>query len=245
MNFWLPLNLGLLRLLTKLRDVSEASLPLRAVLFDRDDTIAWTDPSVYREAALWAAGHFGLDPRAVGRALQAQWEERAFGWWHLRSEEDEAQFWTEYGLELVERLGLPPSAAPDLMAAFPYERYMKPVEGARDVLGELRNRGLKIGVLSNTLPSIGRTLSAVGLDDLVDVALATCTLGVHKPEAQAFLLAADALGVRPDEVLFIDDKAENVAGARAVGMRAELIDLRGQTPGALHDLRAVLPLAAR
>jgi putative hydrolase of the HAD superfamily len=121
---------------------------------------------------------------------------------------------------------------------------MKPVDGARDVLTELRGRGLKIGVLSNTLPSIGRTLSAVGLDDLVDVALATCTLGVHKPEAQAFLLAADALGVAPGEVLFIDDKAENVEGARAVGMRAELIDLQGRTPGALSDLHAVLPLAA-
>ena len=224
--------------------MTEAPPPLRAVLFDRDDTIAWTDPSVYREAALWAAERFGLDPKAVGQALHAQWEERAFGWWHLRSEEDEAQFWTDYGLELVGRMGLPPSAAPDLMAAFPYERYMKPVEGARDVLGRLRGHGLKIGVLSNTLPSIGRTLSAVGLDDLVDVALATCTLGVHKPEARAFLLAADALGVAPGEVLFIDDKAENVVGARAVGMRAELIDLRGQTPGALHDLRAVLPLVA-
>ncbi|MFC5847907.1 HAD family hydrolase [Deinococcus petrolearius] len=220
------------------------SLPLRAVLFDRDDTLAWTDPSVYREAALWTAERFGLDARAVGGALRAQWEERASGWWHLRSEEDEAQFWTDYGLELVERMGLPPSAAPDLMAAFPYERYMKPAPGARAVLSELRARGLKIGVLSNTLPSIGRTLSAVGLDDLVDVALATCTLGVHKPEARAFLLAAGALGVAPGEVLFIDDRAENVEGARAVGMRAELIDLRGQTPGALPDLHAVLPLAA-
>lgn len=219
-------------------------LPLRAVLFDRDDTIAWTDPSVYQEAALWMAEQFGLDPRAVGQALRAQWEERAFGWWHLRSEQDEAEFWTGYGLELAGRMGLPPSAAPILMAEFPYERYMKPVAGAREVLTELRARGLKVGVLSNTLPSVGRTLSAVGLDDLVDVALATCTLGVHKPEPQAFLLAAGALGVAPQEVLFIDDKAENVDGARAVGMRAELIDLRGQTPGALRDLWAVLPLAA-
>jgi putative hydrolase of the HAD superfamily len=222
----------------------ETSPPLRAVLFDRDDTLAWTDPSVYREAAMWAGGHFGLDPATVGQALRAQWEERAFGWWHLRSTEDETRFWDDYGQELVGRLGLPASAAADLMAAFPYERYMKPVDGARDVLTELRGRGLKIGVLSNTLPSIGRTLSAVGLDDLVDVALATCTLGVHKPEAQAFLLAADALGVAPGEVLFIDDKAENVEGARAVGMRAELIDIQGQTPGALSDLHAVLPLAA-
>ncbi|GAA5512195.1 phosphoglycolate phosphatase [Deinococcus carri] len=216
--------------------------PLQGVLFDRDETLAYTDHSVYREAALWTAERFGLDAAAVGQALAAQWQERAFAWWDLRTPEDEDTFWAAYGDELCARMGLDAAHAGELMAAFPYERYMKPVEGAREVLTELRARGLKVGVLSNTLPSIGRTLEALDLADLVDVAVATCTAGVHKPEAGAFQYALERLGLPAGAVLFVDDKPENVEAARALGMVAARIDLGGQAPDAIHDLRAVLRL---
>lgn len=217
-------------------------LPLRAVLFDRDDTLAFTDRAVYAEAARWAEAEYGLDARAVGAAMLGQWQARALTWWDLRTEADETAFWDGYGQELMTRVGLPAAEAAAFMAAYPYERFMKPVPHAREVLGELRARGLRIGVLSNTLPSIDRTLQAVGLADLVDVAVATCAVGVHKPDAGAFLHAADALGAQPGEILFVDDRLENVEAARALGMRAAVIDLRGQTEGAIHDLRAVLDL---
>ncbi|GGL72073.1 hydrolase [Deinococcus aerolatus] len=215
---------------------------LRAVLFDRDDTLVFTDHEIYAEAARWAARTYGLDAREVGAAMLGQWEERAKTWWTLRTEADETAFWEGYGLELVDRVGLRAGDAAAFMAEYPYERFMKPVPHARAVLGELRARGLKVGVLSNTLPSIGRTLEAVGLADLVDVAVATCTVGVHKPDAGAFLHAAEALDLRPDEILFVDDKPENVQAARALGMQATVIDLHAQNPEAIHDLRGVLPL---
>lgn len=216
--------------------------PLRAVLFDRDDTIAYTDRAVYAEAAHWAARTYGLDAREVGAAMLGQWEEQATAWWGLRTEDDETAFWDGYGLELMARVGLHADMADAFMARYPYERFMKPVPQAREVLQSLRDRGLRIGVLSNTLPSIDRTLEALGLADLVDVAVATCTVGVHKPEAGAFLHAADALGLRPDEILFVDDKHENVEAARALGMQAALIDLRGEDRQAIHELRGVLAL---
>lgn len=216
---------------------------LRAVLFDRDDTIARTDPAVSREAAGWIATRFGVDAGEAGRALAEQWLACALSWWDLRTHEQEAAFWAGYGLELTGRLGLPAAAAAELMAAYPYERYMKPVEGAREVLEALRAGGLRVGVLSNTLPSIDRTLAAVGLADLVDVAVATCLIGTHKPAPGAYRHALEALDLAPEEVLFVDDRAENVAAARALGLQGALIDLRGQAPGALHSLREVLALA--
>ncbi|MFC4425496.1 HAD family hydrolase [Deinococcus navajonensis] len=216
---------------------------LRAVLFDRDDTIAYTDPTVYEEAAGWIAARFGVGPREAGRALEEQWKERALTWWDLRTHEEEEAFWAAYGQELAGRLGLPESAAAELMAAYPYERYMKPVAEAREVLEALRAAGLRIGVLSNTLPSIDRTLEAVGLADLVDAAIATCLIGTHKPDPGAYHHALDALGVVAAETLFVDDKAENVMAAQALGMQGALIDLQGQAPEALHRLRDVLALA--
>lgn len=218
---------------------------LRAVLFDRDDTIAYTDPGVYREAALWAAQTFGLDPHEVGAGMQAQWQARAFSWWHLRTQAQEDAFWDEYSLELAGRLNLTPTQAAQLSARYPYEAFMKPVPDARAVLEGLRARGLRLGVLSNTLPSIDRTLAFLGLNDLIDAAVATCTVGIHKPEPGAYHAAAQALGVPAGTVLFIDDKQENVDAARAVGMHAALIDLRGDTPGALRSLGEVTGLVDR
>ncbi|WP_424952056.1 HAD family hydrolase [Deinococcus sp.] len=219
--------------------------PIRGVLFDRDETIAYTDPGVYREAARWAARHFGLEAAAVGAALQAQWAAQedpgqVGGWWGLRTEADEADYWERYGAELAGRFGVPVSEIGVMLTEWPYQRYMKAVPEARAVLSELRRRGLKVGVLSNTLPSIAATLEAVNLADLVDVAVATCTLGVHKPQTAAFVQAAALMELPPAAILFVDDKLENVEAARRAGMQAELIDLGGRQPGALHGLHAVL-----
>jgi putative hydrolase of the HAD superfamily len=220
---------------------------IRGVLFDRDETIAYTDPSVYRQAALWAAQEFGLDAREVGKALQAQWAaqedpQRVSGWWALRTEADEAAYWENYIAELAARLDLPAERVAGLLAEWPYQRYMKAVPEAREVLSELKRRGLKVGVLSNTMPSIVATLEAVNLADVVDVAIATGTLGVHKPHPDAFLQAAALMGLPEEHILFIDDKLENVVAARALGMKAAVIDLKGEQPGVLHSLHAVLDL---
>ena len=43
-----------------------------------------------------------------------------------------------------------------------------------------------------------------------------------KPEAEIYHDAIAGLGVEPDEALFLDDRPENVEGARAVGIHAEI-----------------------
>lgn len=60
-------------------------------------------------------------------------------------------------------------------------------------------------------------------------------LGARKPEPHAFRKVAEAIGVAPGRVLFFDDLAENVAGARAAGMPGVLVS----SPG--DFLRAVRP----
>lgn len=213
---------------------------LHAVLFDRDDTLSLNDEGVYRQAALWVAAHFGLDPREAAEHMRAQWDAVVHSWRDLRTLQDEEDFWRAYAAQLAERLGLAREDGLALLREWPYERFMVPAPGARALLQALRERGLRIGVLSNTLPNVAVTLQAIGLADLVDVALSSCALGVHKPDPGAFRLAAERLGVPPQAVLFVDDRLENVEAARAVGMRALLIDHAGQLPEAIHTLAAVL-----
>jgi epoxide hydrolase-like predicted phosphatase len=58
-------------------------------------------------------------------------------------------------------------------------------------------------------------------------------LGVRKPDPEAFQLVASLMGFEPEDILFFDDGAENVEGARAAGMTAVLV-------GSLEDVREAL-----
>ena len=58
-------------------------------------------------------------------------------------------------------------------------------------------------------------------DAIVDV----MTVGVRKPAPDPYLATADALGVSPEECLFVDDLQVNCEGAEAVGMRSHLFDI--------------------
>ena len=50
----------------------------------------------------------------------------------------------------------------------------------------------------------------------------SCRVGLMKPDPQIYALAVRAAGCRADETLFTDDLTENVAGAKACGMHADL-----------------------
>jgi putative hydrolase of the HAD superfamily len=63
-----------------------------------------------------------------------------------------------------------------------------------------------------------------GLRNLFKVSLSSCYLGLRKPEAAIYRRALDILGRPSERILFIDDRAENVAGAAAVGMKAVLFE---------------------
>jgi putative hydrolase of the HAD superfamily len=57
-------------------------------------------------------------------------------------------------------------------------------------------------------------------DELFDVKLYSCDLGVAKPDVAFFQKAATRIGAEPAEILFIDDHSPNVESARATGMAA-------------------------
>jgi epoxide hydrolase-like predicted phosphatase len=87
-------------------------------------------------------------------------------------------------------------------------------------LGSLRPRYLT-GILSNAGSDARRLFTDVfGFDRLVDVMVISAEEGVAKPDERIYHLALDRLGVKADEVVFVDDMAVNVAAACQLGMRA-------------------------
>jgi putative hydrolase of the HAD superfamily len=61
-------------------------------------------------------------------------------------------------------------------------------------------------------------LAEFGLLDLFDGFFSSCYLGVRKPDRRIYEIALDVLQRDPGEVVFIDDRAENVAAASSLGM---------------------------
>ncbi|HEY5986158.1 MAG TPA: HAD-IA family hydrolase, partial [Streptosporangiaceae bacterium] len=64
----------------------------------------------------------------------------------------------------------------------------------------------------------------------------SCFLGSAKPDPGAYLAALELFGASPSEVIFFDDRSENVAGAAALGMRAVLFTTPDDARAALARL---------
>jgi phosphoglycolate phosphatase-like HAD superfamily hydrolase len=112
------------------------------------------------------------------------------------------------------------------------------------LLGDARSAGRRTGVLSNDAYTfIGREFFTARpefaeLDAFIDAS----EIGVSKPDAEAYLRAATALGVKPDAVVFLDDTPECVDGAARVGMAAVRVDPFDKTP-AFDRARELLGLS--
>ena len=97
---------------------------------------------------------------------------------------------------------------------------------AARVIGGLRRAGLLVAVISNT--EDGRlldSLDAAGLGGLFDLTVDSHHVGCKKPDPAIFRLALGRLGVAAEDAAFVGDSyAHDALAARAVGMRAVLLD---------------------
>jgi putative hydrolase of the HAD superfamily len=104
----------------------------------------------------------------------------------------------------------------------PFARLVKPRAGTVRLVESLRRDGYGVYLFSNTSMPHVRFLKRSGWDRLFDGILTSCELGSCKPGATAFRRALEKIGAVPSEVVFIDDKEENVKGAKGVGIRRAL-----------------------
>jgi putative hydrolase of the HAD superfamily len=99
---------------------------------------------------------------------------------------------------------------------------------AAEVMRDLRRRGIKIGVLSNTMwprARHERIFTRDGLLDLIDGAVYSSEIPWTKPHPEAFRAAMAAVGVtRPQDAVYVGDRPfDDVHGAHEAGMGTVLI----------------------
>ena len=219
---------------------------LRAVLFDVDFTIARPGPELGPEGYRRLGERFGLelDPSRYGVARERAVEGIKR---HPELEHDE-EIWVAFTERIIRGMGGDTGSAYDcavaMTAAWEHAEHFELFEDAPPVLDELRNQGLKLGLVSNT----GRDLDAfVAHHHLqVDAALGSGAFGRTKPHPTIFRAVLERLGVGPEEAAMVGDSIEDdVEGAHAAGIeQAFLLDRENRHPEVAARLPDLLALPA-
>jgi len=143
--------------------------------------------------------------------------------WSVRDESAQAHRAAYTGLS--RRVPLPDPALHDAL----YERHMTPAAWAPypdavEVLGALRERDVRVGVVSNIGWDLRPVFRAHGLDRFVDAYVLSFEHGVQKPESKLFSIACEALGADPRATVMVGDDRRADGGAAALGCRVYFVD---------------------
>ena len=217
--------------------------PLRAVLFDVDFTIAKPGPLLGPEGYRAAGERCGLslDSKLYREARAAAVEDLRH---HPELEHDE-EIWIRFTADIVRGMGGAGPRVREVAEAITegwlHSENFELYEDSLPVLATLRRHGLRIGLVSNTSRDLDAFVRHFALD--VDAWISSGTHGKVKPSPTIFRAALELLEVEPaDAVMIGDSLADDVEGARALGMKGLLLDREGRYPDLADKLTTLLEL---
>ncbi len=133
-----------------------------------------------------------------------------------------------------------------------FEAYYKPIEknlsvydDTADTLELIKNKGLTIGLVSNTIfPESAhlRELKRFKISQYFDFTLFSSTFGLRKPHSDIFIKAANLAGYAPSECVYIGDRyLEDITGPESIGMPAILkkLDIREYPSDMPETIRSI------
>lgn len=182
--------------------------PFRAVVFDLDGVLWDGEPLYYAafNAVLEPLGHhLEYDDeytQIIGNSVETAWA------WVLNRfgiEESPEEFYRKYDDAVLKMLKEP----------------VEPLPGVRDLVAELKRRGIRIGVASASLRQwVDATLKGIGLSKEFETTVSASEVEHAKPAPDLYALAAERLGIPADECLAVEDTRAGIASAKAAGMFA-------------------------
>ncbi len=209
---------------------------IRVITFDFYNTLVkfWPPLEEIQRVACWKMG-LSLSQEALRRGYakadilfnRANEDEPL----SQRSPERRLEFFTVYEQVILETAGAPVTTGLarqiwGLAIAVPKE--FTPFEDTQHALETLRELGYRLGVITNLRADLEPLLRHAGLEGILDFSVTSAQAGIEKPHPPIFLEALRRAGVAPEEALHVGDQGRSdVAGARAVGMQAVLLDRGG------------------
>jgi putative hydrolase of the HAD superfamily len=201
---------------------------LRAVLFDVDFTLAKPGPELMPEGYVRCGERHGLalDPARYDEARDSAFIDLKR---HPELDHDE-EIWVAFTERIVLGMGgsepVSREVAVELTSRWQQHENFELYEDTIPVLDELRNAGLKVGLVSNSARDVRAFAVHHALP--IDAGLSSFQHGKTKPHESIFRAVLDLLEVEPADAAMVGDTVEDdINGALAIGMRAVLVDRHG------------------
>lgn len=142
----------------------------------------------------------------------------------LKEGKTDSQYWIEYARK--KGIMLDPNWSDSLLLS------MKRAINANDemfaLVKSLKAEQVTVGMLSNIDQRYAKINETFGYYELFDPCLLSYEIGVDKPNPQAFAILLERLKLPAKEIVFIDDKKENVEAAKNLGIDAILFESTDQ-----------------
>jgi HAD superfamily hydrolase (TIGR01509 family) len=200
------------------------TVPIDAVLLDLYETLVWPDWAVIqarRDALATRAGVAVVTMRDQWRLTHDERMRGSFG----GLDGDLSAMLTACGIT-------PTPALVQTLARLEEANWAQGVQLYEDTLprlAELRQRGLRLAIVSNASHEAGGVVGALGLDRAVDTVVLSCDVGALKPDPSLFRVALERLNVAPRRAPLVDDVTANLDAAAELGLRTLRI-ARGGDP---------------
>lgn len=144
--------------------------------------------------------------------------------------------WRDYFRLMLAKIKVPAELYEKIIDSL-WEAHMRvgmwtvPIEGALETVALLKERGYRIGVVSNAEGRVEGDLYAAGFEGLVETVVDSHVVGVEKPDPEIFRIALERLRADPETTIFLGDvPSVDVAGAAAAGITPVLLDRHGMYP---------------
>lgn len=208
------------------------------IFFDAFKTLIYLHPN-YPGAFADVCRYFGypVSEAEVARVLgdiERMMEQR----WRLQgdltcSPEELSRRWRALNRAIFQAVGIDGDASAlseEMERRFDTGEYARAYEDSLPTIESLRCQGFRLGVISNGTPGVARCLEVTGVTDRVEFVLVSALVGWEKPSPRIFAMGLDAVGLQPQQVVFVGDHYEaDIRGATAIGMQAVLMDREGRS----------------
>ena len=220
-------------------------MTIKAVLFDLGGTLLdfnWEHPAEIYHKVLLSLGISRSFDEVKTAFLNAEKEAEDINLFSSFGKMDPEEYWNQWVALVLKHLGIAENIELVRIVQSKWNDFTNFTlyPEVKDVLMELQQRGLKLGLISNGYEEdIPLVLERVNLekatfDIIVGVDAAECM----KPHPDIFKYALRKLDVRPEEAMFVGDELElDYKGAKNVGMYALLIDRPEKQQGDLRTIK--------
>jgi len=224
----------------------------KAIFFDRDGTLTKNEPGwvKMRDDKLfeWSGQPFVFTQELFDKIFQRVWQ-GGYSFVPYKNVEQELQFFNQWYKALFNELGITHNVSEREDYLVHHLWYLKKELYPETiyVLEYFKSHGYKMGVISDSPPSLELTLKSIDIHKYFTSFTASSLVGAGKPSPIIFNAALNAQGVTAYESIYIDDFDVEADGAREQGFTSFLIDRSGENKGewTISSLKEIIDFVER